>query len=214
MFAPKTLNHAYSLAKLRESTLENEKKGKAVVKSSYTTSNWGPNVSKNVASNSSKGLLENPLVKNVNPTIKKLSPAEMQSRNERGLCYNCDKVYSARHKCKKQQLYMLMGEEQDGNDEISLANVGEEEAGHESIMAGGGGKISLNALSGTADFQTLKLRGFVKKKAITILVDSGSTHNFLDPSTAKQAGCIITRMDPLWVTVADGTKMCSKAECK
>ena len=80
---------------------------------------------------------------------------------------------------------MLMGEENDGNDEISLAKVDDGEAEPEIIIVDGGGKFSLNALSGTADFQTLKLRGFAKKKAITILVDSESTYNFLDPSTAK-----------------------------
>ena len=89
-FAPKTLNHAYSLAKLRKGTLENENEGKVLVKRSYTISNWGSNVNKSVISSFTKGLLENPHLKNVNLAIKRLSPAEMHSRKEHGLCYNCD----------------------------------------------------------------------------------------------------------------------------
>lgn len=72
----------------------------------------------------------------------------------------------------------------------------------------------MNALSGTTDFQTLKLRWFANKKPIIILVDSGSTHNFLDHTTARQVESQITHINPLYVTVVDGTKMCSKVECK
>ena len=62
-------------------------------------------------------------------------------------------------------------------------------------------------------FTTLKLKCIIKKKPITILVDSGNTHNFLDPNTARQAGCKIEPTKPLWVIVADGTKICSRAVC-
>lgn len=39
--------------------------------------------------------------------------------------------------------------------------------------------ISLNALSGNSSFQTLKIRGIVGTHQLTMLIDSGSTHNFL-----------------------------------
>lgn len=48
--------------------------------------------------------------------------------------------------------------------------------------------ISLQALNGCAAYQTLVLQGYSNKVAINILVDSGSTHNFLDPKIAKQCG--------------------------
>lgn len=51
------------------------------------------------------------------PTIKKLSPTEMQSRRKKGLCYNYDEVYTLGHMCKKKQLYMLVGED-DGSRRI------------------------------------------------------------------------------------------------
>lgn len=41
-------------------------------------------------------------------------------------------------------------------------------------------KILIHALNGEDHPQTIKLQGTVKKNKITILVDSGSTHNFLD----------------------------------
>ena len=40
-----------------------------------------------------------------------------------------------------------------------------------------------------------------------ILIDSGSTHNFLDAQVAKNYGCTIEQMQPLNVVVADGSKI-------
>jgi hypothetical protein len=39
--------------------------------------------------------------------------------------------------------------------------------------------ISLNALTGFSAPQTLKLIGYIKHQKVIILVDSGSTHNFI-----------------------------------
>lgn len=49
---------------------------------------------------------------------------------------------------------------------------------------------------------------------ITILIDSGSTHNFLDPVVAKRTGCTIHHISPLMVTVVNGTKIASTGICK
>ena len=46
--------------------------------------------------------------------------------------------------------------------------------------------ISLNALWGTEGCQTMRLFGKVKKQSLLILVDSGSTYNFIDQSVAKK----------------------------
>ena len=38
--------------------------------------------------------------------------------------------------------------------------------------------ISVNALTGTTSFRTIRVTGYYKKKPLHILIDSGSTHNF------------------------------------
>lgn len=45
--------------------------------------------------------------------------------------------------------------------------------------------LSLNALSGNQTFQTMRVKGLVGSKLFHILVDSGSTHNFLDLDLAR-----------------------------
>ena len=47
-------------------------------------------------------------------------------------------------------------------------------------MEGNGPMISLNALWGTEGHQTMRLFEKIKKQSLLILVDFGSTHNFID----------------------------------
>ena len=41
-------------------------------------------------------------------------------------------------------------------------------------------QISINVMSGCPGFNTVRVIGHIGKKTIYILLDSGSTHNFLD----------------------------------
>jgi len=52
------------------------------------------------------------------------------------------------------------------------------------------------------------------KNPLHILLDSGSTHNFLDISMAKRLGCTIEKTPVQAVTVADGSKLQCLHICK
>ncbi|KAA8537063.1 hypothetical protein F0562_029541 [Nyssa sinensis] len=75
-------------------------------------------------------------------------------------------------------------------------------------------QISVHALLGFLSYKTMRVKGKVKKNMVTILIDSGSTHNFLDPVMAKRTGASIQFTNPLTVVVVDGTKLQSKAMVK
>lgn len=51
-------------------------------------------------------------------------------------------------------------------------------------------------------------------KPLHILVDSGSTHNFLDSSLAHKLGCIVEDINPQVATVADGSHIACNQVCK
>ena len=51
--------------------------------------------------------------------------------------------------------------------------------------------ISCNALAGITTPQTLKIEGYIKKKKVIVLIDSGSTHNFIHSKIAKDLNCFI-----------------------
>ncbi|KAF7117136.1 hypothetical protein RHSIM_RhsimUnG0001700 [Rhododendron simsii] len=75
-------------------------------------------------------------------------------------------------------------------------------------------QISMHALAGCNSFRTMRIKGKLKGKIITILIDSGSTHNFLEPTIAKHSGFSIEATPNLSVAVANGTRLSSKAVCK
>jgi hypothetical protein len=50
--------------------------------------------------------------------------------------------------------------------------------------------ISCHALVGISTPQTLNIEGYIKKKKVTILIDSGSTHNFINYKLAKDLNFI------------------------
>ncbi|GKC88258.1 putative mitochondrial protein [Tanacetum coccineum] len=56
----------------------------------------------------------------------------------------------------------------------------------------------------------MRVRGHVLKQILHILMDSGSTHNFLDLYMAKRLGCKIRNTCPLEVSVAGGSKLISQ----
>ncbi|KAI4365468.1 hypothetical protein MLD38_021452 [Melastoma candidum] len=70
--------------------------------------------------------------------------------------------------------------------------------------------VSLYALHGIAmprQNRTMKVLGFYKKMKLTILMDSGSTHNFLDVRVAKQVGGPIQKIPRRGVLVANGEQL-------
>ena len=71
--------------------------------------------------------------------------------------------------------------------------------------------ISCNALEGITTPQTLKIEGQIKKKKVIVLIDSGSTHNFIHCKVAKELNCFLYRAPECQVMVAnEGTINCSR----
>ncbi|XP_070015925.1 uncharacterized protein LOC142174252 [Nicotiana tabacum] len=66
--------------------------------------------------------------------------------------------------------------------------------------------VSVHAMIGIHDFGTMRVTVSIKGKAVHVLIDTGSTHNFLDLNTGKRLGCALTAISPFVVSVADGNK--------
>nr|GEW16251.1 putative mitochondrial protein [Tanacetum cinerariifolium] len=74
-------------------------------------------------------------------------------------------------------------------------------------------QITLNALFGLNSYQPIRVRGRVGKQVVHILIDYGSTHNFLDIHSAKKLGCRLAKTTPMQVSVANGQRMMSTSVC-
>jgi hypothetical protein len=64
--------------------------------------------------------------------------------------------------------------------------------------------ISCNEFAGISTPQTLKIEGYIKKKKVIVLIDSGSTHNFIHYKLAKDLNCFVYPAPEFQVMIADG----------
>ncbi|KAK8947224.1 hypothetical protein KSP39_PZI006735 [Platanthera zijinensis] len=139
----------------------------------------------------------------VRPTVTRLTWPEMQARREKGLCFNCDEKYTKGHACQKVQVFMLH-EEDDEEEQVEATDVGDLDLANLDLAEF---RVSLQAMEGCTAPVTLRFTGWVGKERVTILVDSGSTHNFINPAVASKVGQTIDREAAFQVMVADGSKL-------
>ncbi|KAL5714819.1 hypothetical protein ACHQM5_016726 [Ranunculus cassubicifolius] len=236
MFHPKTLAEAMSLARLQEATLSatvqpsstsfRQNTQSTPFQTYYTPSKPSNNNFHNtspttfhtptqpVASHHTPITPQAPIKR-----VSHISQQEMANRREKGLCYFCEELYSSTHKCKQKQVFMIWPTEEDmtgikermgeTSAEITTQHTNEQEDSNQNSEV----SISLNALSGLSDYHTLVFEVTVGKNTITMLLDSGSTHNFLDASTEKKLGCKFVAIPEHAVSVAGGGQLKCKAYC-
>lgn len=123
----------------------------------------------------------------------------MSDRRVKGLCYFCDEKYTPGHylKHKKGQIYLMELDEQD--DE--LVDESEEEDEEEKVQ------IYVNVIAGVSNYKTMRVKGMYGKRPLFILIDLGSTHNFIDKCVAEKLGCKLEPTGLTKVVVADGSTL-------
>ena len=73
--------------------------------------------------------------------------------------------------------------------------------------------ISCHALVGISTSQTLKTEGYIKKKKVTVLIDFGSTHNFIHCKLAKVLNCFVYPTPEFQIMIADGGTLNCLGKC-
>ncbi|KAJ1443189.1 Chromo-like domain superfamily [Sesbania bispinosa] len=142
-----------------------------------------------------------PPLKNTN--VKRISPAEMQLRREKGLCYFCDEKFSFNHKCPNRQCLMLqLGEEEQKNEQEPT----DDAVDHEQ-SPGDDHHLSLNALKGDLGVGTIKFKAYIGTLSVTVLIDGGSSDNFLQPRVAKFLKLPVVQAPMFRVMVGNGNYM-------
>ena len=63
--------------------------------------------------------------------------------------------------------------------------------------------ISLYALIKTSDYHTMRVQGRIKNQLVSILINTGSTHNFMDVKVVKTVGERLQCVNSLTVTMAN-----------
>jgi predicted aspartyl protease len=74
-------------------------------------------------------------------------------------------------------------------------------------------EISLHAITGINHPNAMRLIGWIENHKIIMLVDSGSTHNFLDSSMGRKLKVSISKEQRIRVKVANGEEVMSEGKC-
>jgi hypothetical protein len=114
----------------------------------------------------------------------------------KGLFYNCDDKYFPRHKCKEQNCFMVISEDV-SEDDVEAPPTTESPEPTDMTPPSNPPEvepvISLNALIGFSTPQTLNLIGHINHRKVIILVDSGSTHNFIHCHISQETNFYMER---------------------
>jgi excinuclease UvrABC ATPase subunit len=134
------------------------------------------------------------------PQPTRLTPQQLEERKEKGLCFNCDNKYSKGHKFGEKKLFYIDCEEEEEQEQEASQDENVEAISSEELTP----MISCNALAGIITPQTLKIEGYIKNKKLIVLIDFGSTHNFIHYKLAKALNCFVYPTIEFQVMIADG----------
>jgi hypothetical protein len=139
--------------------------------------------------------------------IQKLTRVEMVEHQLKDLCCNFYDKYFPGYKCKEQNIFMDMTE--DLSEEYVVVPPVEELTLPSDLTPPSDPPkfdpvISLNSLTGFSSPRTLKLIGYIKNRKFIILVDSGSTHNFIHRRISQEFNCYIGVVNNFQIMITNG----------
>ncbi|CAA0811573.1 Unknown protein, partial [Striga hermonthica] len=124
---------------------------------------------------------------------------------EKGLCFNCDEKFVPRHRCKTKQPFLI---------EFVASEEEEEEVDepkYDTDTHVDDPEISVHAMAGTQGPKTMRLSAWVRDRRVVVLVDNGSSHNFINSTFSNKLNLPVTRVEPFDVRVANGDRLrCSE----
>ena len=132
------------------------------------------------------------------PRVRRLSAEEIADKRAKGQCYFCPEKFSRDHKCAARGGVFCLSLDDAAPEDDDIT---------EEVC------ISLNALTGVPAGDTIRLRVKIQGEELTALVDSGSTHSFINQGVAHRLGLDITHRPGLVVTVANGQQLHSPGIC-
>jgi hypothetical protein len=184
---PRSVYKAMSLALEFESKVSQTKIGK------YTSSSSSVKTDPNPADSSEI----TPTIAAQKHTETRISDTEKQNRYIRGECFRCGEKYGPGHRCKTGTFKLLEAAE---GTETQTNCIVEQLVDPPDNLA----EISLHALFGKANPTTMKLQGTLLDTEILILVDSGSTHNFISDNLVRELKLTSQFVTPFGVQIGNG----------
>jgi hypothetical protein len=141
---------------------------------------------------------ENNVTSSKQPQSTRLEPQKLEERKEKGLFFNCDNKYSKGHKCGENKLFYIYCEEEEEQEPSQDEDVEVISSEYMNPI------ISCHAFNRISTPKTLKIEGYIKKKKVIMITDSGSAHNFIHCKLSKSLICFIYPTPEFQVMIATG----------
>ncbi|XP_052179706.1 uncharacterized protein LOC127793015 isoform X1 [Diospyros lotus] len=208
---PTTMSQAIDVARLKDDQLRSMHKatihkGPATDESSSSTHERKPLLVPQAAGS-----------KQIPPGVRRLSYAEMQKKREQGLCFNCNEKFTIGHKCKVAQSFFIEVDDppKEEEDEESHPRMPfNMPAANNEMEPKDLPEASLHALTASMGPQTMLVTAWLKGTAISLLIDSGSTCNFISTQMAHRLWIPTTIIKPFNVQVATGERLTCTQQCR
>ncbi|GJY71259.1 retrotransposon gag domain, retroviral aspartyl protease [Tanacetum coccineum] len=197
---PRTVYSAMSLALEFESKLTNHQPGK----NASCTSNSKPSESDSKPTTFTPTQTSQP--KNTFRTFE----AEKQNRFLKGECWECFRCgdkYEPGHLCKTGTLKVLEADED--VEEPLTTDLTDLESDREETA-----EISLHAILGKPHPTTMKVHGMLHSTEVLILIDGGSTHNFISDVLVNELKLATQPLAPFGVQIGNGDVIRCGQICK
>ena len=133
--------------------------------------------------------------------FRRLTAAEIEFRRKNRLCFNCDEKFSKEHVCAgpKRQILLMDVYEPSHPNECESDDNGEPE-----VTA-----CAVYGMPAPKSIRTMKVNGLVLNCPAIFLIDSGSSHNFIDIALVKQLRAHLDTTHPFSVKIANGGSLTS-----
>lgn len=166
--------------------------------------------------------------------IRRLTQTEMLTRRAKGLCFNCDERFVRGHRCKTSQFLLLLSDEAEPPPENNDTNPDEilfladpyvttlepETTPNPNTLVDNPSPttpenfhLSFHAVTGHPSPRTLRFQATIHGHNISVLIDSGSSHNILQPRIANFLKLPITDLPPFFVMVGNGAHLHCSGYC-
>lgn len=165
---PKNYVEAIELARLHDDYLSS----KRAMKPEFRRLGASPSDSKENMANS-RGESTGNSARILPQGVKRLAWDELQKRCEKGLCFNCNERFTLGHMCRVRQAFLI--ETTDSNEEDKTDEEFETDTA----------EVSVHAMTGINGPRTMRIGSWIRDRRVIILIDNGSSHNFINQDTAR-----------------------------
>ncbi|CAA0810223.1 Unknown protein, partial [Striga hermonthica] len=127
---------------------------------------------------------------------------EIKRRREKGLCFKCEEKFMPEHRCRQAFVIEVANSDEEEAEVVEdLDPVNDIEAFDEEA------EISMHAMARIRGPRTMRLPSWVKDRRVIVLVDNGSSHNFINADLSQKLNLPTTKIEPFDVRVANDERL-------